>query len=90
MPICRPKSLLLFDLRADHRRIFGAFLGVPVVSPPHYADTFLVDLNDGGIVWIHYDGAVQGDLRQRESSRRRLDDLWRRFPGFDLLPGRRR
>jgi hypothetical protein len=62
-------------------RIAGAFIGVPFFLPPHYANSMLVDLRSGAILWTHMDGAVGGDLREREGAARRMEQATRGFPG---------
>lgn len=64
-------------------RIAGAFIGIPFLPPPHYANSMLVDLRSGAILWIHMDGAVGGDLRDPDEAPLRMEQATRGFPGAD-------
>ncbi|HEU0098296.1 MAG TPA: hypothetical protein VFQ67_05915 [Allosphingosinicella sp.] len=64
-------------------RIAGAFIGIPFVLPPHYANSMLVDLRSGAILWTHMDGAVGGDLRDPDEAGRRMEQATRGFPGTE-------
>ncbi|MES2443613.1 MAG: hypothetical protein V4574_12350 [Pseudomonadota bacterium] len=62
-------------------RIAGLFIGIANHPPPHYANSALVDLADGTIVWTHMDGGVEGDMRKPEGAALRAAQVTKRFPG---------
>lgn len=61
-------------------KIAGALIGVPNTMPPHFANSMLVDLRNGDIVWTHMDGAVGGDVRTPDGARKRILQAARNFP----------
>lgn len=65
-------------------KIAGLFVGIPNAMPPHYANSMLVDLKSGEIVWTHMDGAAGGDVRTPEGARKRIGQATKNFP----LPSR--
>ncbi|HYJ83785.1 MAG TPA: hypothetical protein VEW26_13205 [Allosphingosinicella sp.] len=62
-------------------RIAGAFIGHPFLLPPHSANSMLVDLRSGAVLWIHMDGAVGGDLRDPDEAAKRMEQATWGFPG---------
>jgi hypothetical protein len=62
-------------------RIAGAFIGMPFRLPPHSANSMLVDLRSGAVLWTHMDGAVGGDLRDPDEAALRMVQATRGFPG---------
>jgi len=63
-------------------KIAGLFIGIPNQMPPHYANSMLVDLHNGEILWLHMDGAVGGDPRKPEGAQRRVAEATAHFPGL--------
>lgn len=60
--------------------------GIPVKSGEHLGYAGLVDLRTGDLLWLNADGAMGGDVRDREGSQKRVRQLLEEFPGSEIEP----
>jgi hypothetical protein len=55
-----------------------------VKSGEHIGYAGLVDLRTGDLLWLNADGAMGGDVRDKEGSEKRARQLLEDFPGSDI------
>jgi|TARA_Y100001001_G_C8005217_1_gene307774 hypothetical protein len=58
--------------------------GIAVKSGEHVGYAGLVDLRTGDLVWLNADGAMGGDVREVDGSKKRVSQLLEEFPGSDI------
>jgi hypothetical protein len=58
--------------------------GIAVKSGEHIGYAGLVDLRTGDLLWLNADGAMGGDVRDKEGSEKRARQLLEDFPGSDI------
>jgi hypothetical protein len=65
-------------------QIVAMFGGVGVTSGEHVGYAGLVDLKTGDLLWLNADGAMGGDVREKDGSEKRVAQLLEEFPGSDI------
>ena len=58
--------------------------GLAVKSGEHVGYAGLVDLKTGDLLWLNADGAMGGDVREKEGSQKRVRQLLEEFPGSEI------
>jgi len=61
--------------------VVGALLGVGLATGRSIALTSVVDLQTGDLLWMHYDESMSKDLKNYDSAKTMVSDIFSKYPG---------